>query len=156
MKRVDRSVAQRKDVEKAERALQGYRFLFWLDKFTQVRESKTNINQSDEESDRSDEDEDDERDDSMGTKSIQSGEEEDDSDGITDDDEIDNDEDNDEGITPLMLVRQAQRIRLCLLLRRKKRNLRDQPSLMKKRNRKIHQKGVRIRKPNILKKWKYI
>ena len=97
MKRVDRSGAQRKDVEKAERALQDYQFLFWLDKFTQVRESKTNINQSDEESDRSDEDEDDERDDSMGTKSIQSGEEEDDSDGISDDDEID----NDEGITPL-------------------------------------------------------
>ena len=45
---MDRSGALAKDVEKAEKALQEYQFLFWLDKFTYIRESKTNIDREGE------------------------------------------------------------------------------------------------------------
>ena len=55
MKRAKRSGTSTKEVEKAERALQAYQFLFWLDKFTFVREGKTNVEQEDSSADEEDE-----------------------------------------------------------------------------------------------------
>ena len=57
LKKAKRSGISTKEVEKAERALQEYQFLFWLDKFTYIRESRTNVEQGDSSDDEEDDEE---------------------------------------------------------------------------------------------------
>ena len=56
-KKCNRSGASVKDVEKAERALASYQFMAWLDKFTKLRDCKTNISTPQDEFNLSDDNE---------------------------------------------------------------------------------------------------
>ena len=46
MKNVNRSGISRKEVEKAQKALELYNFLFWLDNFIYIRDGKTNVKET--------------------------------------------------------------------------------------------------------------